>query len=75
MASPTVLLEGLFTTLVIYAYEGREVATFDVPGAHLNANIPKEKKILKLRGTFVNITCQINPEHNKNVSYENGQKV
>ena len=33
VASTMVSLECLFTTLVIDAYEGREVPTFDVPGA------------------------------------------
>ena len=43
---PTVLLEALFTTLIIGAYEERDVATFDVPGEYLYANIPKGKTIL-----------------------------
>lgn len=61
---------------MIDAYTGREVATFDVPGAYLHADMPKDKKaLLKLRGKFVNIVCQINPEHKKNVRYENRRKV
>ena len=64
VASPTVLLEGLFSTLAIDAYEGIEVAIFDVPGAYLHVDMPKYKLfLLKLRGTFVDIMCQINPEH------------
>ena len=75
-ASPTVLLSGLFSTLVINAYEGREVATFDVTGAYLRVDIPQDKKVLlKLRVTFMDITCQINPEHKNNVKYKIGQKV
>ena len=62
VASPTIFLEGLFTTLVINSYEGREVATFDVPVAYLHADMPKDKKfLLKFRGTFVDVMCQINP--------------
>ena len=62
MASPMVTLEGLLTTLVIDAYKGREVATFDVTGAYLRVDIPQDKKVLlKLRVTFMDITCQINP--------------
>ena len=76
MESPTLFLEGLFTTLVIDAYKGREVATFDVPGAYLHADIPTDKNVLlKLKGTFVDIMCQINHERKKIVRYENGQKV
>ena len=64
MASPTVLLEGLFIALVINEYKGKEVATFDVPGAYFYEDIPKDKKVLsKLRGNYVDIMCHINPEH------------
>ena len=66
MASPMVLLELLFTTLVIYAYEGREVVTFDYPGAYFHADMLKDKNILlKVRGRFVYIMFQINPAHKK----------
>ena len=76
MASPTVSLEGFFATLVIDSYKGREVSTFDVPGAYFNANMPKDEKVLlKLRGTFVDIMCRINLGHKKNVRYRNKQKV
>ena len=76
MASPTVLLEGVFTTLVIDEYEGREVSIYHVPGSYLHEDMPKDKKVLiKLRGTSVYIMCQINQEHMKNVRYDNGQKV
>ena len=33
VVSPTVSLESLFITLVIDAYEERDIATFDIPGA------------------------------------------
>ena len=39
VASPTVKPEGLFTTVVIYAYKGRELTTFDVPGAYFHADM------------------------------------
>ena len=35
VASSTAALESLFMTLLIDAYEGRDVATYDVPGAYL----------------------------------------
>ena len=35
MASPTAGLESLFATLLIDAYEGRDIGTYDVPGAYL----------------------------------------
>ena len=38
-------------TFVVDAYEGWDVAIFDVPGAHLNVDIPNEKDvIIKLEG-------------------------
>ena len=30
---------------------------------------------MKLRGNFVDIICKVNPEHFKNVVYENGKQV
>ena len=79
MSSPTASLESLLTTLLIDAYEERDVATFDVPGAYLQASLaPRddgERVLMKLVGEFVDIMCKVNPEHEKNVIYENGQKV
>ena len=61
VAFPTVSLEPLFTTLVIDVYEERNIATFDIPGAYLHAKMPADKNlILKLRGHFVDIICDIN---------------
>ena len=63
VAQPTVSLESLFTPLVIDAYEERDIATFNIPGAFLHAEIPADKNvILKLRGRFVDIMCDINEE-------------
>ena len=79
VASPTASLESLFASLLIDAHEGRDVGTYDVPGAYLQARLaPKENNervLMKLRGTFVDIMCKVNPEHLKNVIYENGKKV
>ena len=58
--------------MLIYVYEVREVGTFDVSGAYFHDNFPKDKHVLiKRRGNFVDIMCDINPEHIKNVIYEN----
>ena len=54
-------MELIFTMLVIDAYEERDVATFDIPGAYLHTKMPVNKDmILKLRGRFVDIMCDIN---------------
>ena len=69
-------LEAILYTLLIDAFEERDVAIFDVPGAYLHAKMPKDKQILlKLRGTFVDIMCNINPEYKQYVKFENGEKV
>ena len=50
----------------------------DVPGAYLQASLEpndnREYVIMKLVDEFLNIMCEVNPEHKKNAVYENGQK-
>ena len=51
-------------------YEGRDVSTFDAPGAYIQAVIPNNKTLLtKLRAEFVNIMCDVNPEHQNKVIF------
>jgi len=74
--SPTVSLDGLMYTALTAAHEKRKVVSFDVPGAFLQADIPKDKfRLLKLEGKYVDIMCEVNPEYSKNVRIENGKKV
>ena len=78
VSSPTAGLESLVTTLLIDAYEQRDVAIFDIPGAFLQAKLKKngnERTLMKLEGDFVDIMCDINPEHKPNITYENGKKT
>ena len=64
VASPTCALESYMTSLVIDAYEERDIAIYDIPGAYLHAEMPEDKTmILKLKGKFVSIICDINPEY------------
>ena len=68
--------EGFIATAVIDAKKGRDVGTADVPGAYLNAELPKEKRvILKLVGVFMEIMCKSNPEYDKYGAVEKGRKV
>ena len=61
---------------IIFAYEKRATAVFDVPGAYLHADIPDGKfALLKITGQFVDIVCEVNPEFKQDVRYENGKKV
>ena len=63
-------------TLVIDAVEERDVATADVPGAYLHAEMPSGKRIfLKLVGMYVDIMIRVNPEFEQYVVMENGKKV
>ena len=74
-ASPTASLESIMTTLMIDAYEGRDVAVSDVPGAYLHAEFPKDKKVvLKLTGVFADIMCEVNPTYEKDIIYETGKR-
>ena len=64
VASPTVSLEVLFILLFIDVYEERDIAMFDVQRAYLHELMPKDKIVLlKLKGRFVEIMCQINLEY------------
>ena len=73
---PTVSLEAILGTLLIDVREGRDVAIFDIPGAYLQAEMPKEKKLLmKFRDKFVDIMCEVNPEYKQFVIEENGKRV
>jgi hypothetical protein len=75
-SSPTVQLKSLFLSMMIDVYEGRDVAIFDIPGAYLHAEMPKDKTVLmKFRGQFADIMSKVNLEHAKNIVYENGKKV
>ena len=75
-ASPTVSLEATLTTLMIDVFEDCDVAICDVPGAFLQAKMPEGKTvIMRIRGRFVDILCEVNPEYKKYVTIENGKKV
>jgi hypothetical protein len=75
-SSPTLSLEALMAILLINAYEERDTAIFDVPGAYLHAKIPDDKfAILKIEGEFVDIMCEVNPEYKADIRFENGKKV
>jgi len=76
ISSPTVSLEAIVGTLLIDDHEDRDMAIFDVPGAYLQAEMPKEKKLLmKFRDEFVNIMCEVNPNCRKYMIKENGKEV
>ena len=74
--SPKITLEGLLDNMVIDAYVGRKVATFYVPGAYLQTDLPKDKLVLLLsEGKFVDIMCEINPEYKQQVRTKDGRNT
>ena len=54
---PTCAMESLMTTLIIDALEKRDVAIFDVPGAFLQTEMPKDKNVLLVIGMNLLIYC------------------
>ena len=64
-------MEALFCTIIDDAHEG-----CDVPGLNIHEEMPKDKRILmNTRGDFVDIKCQVNPEYEQHVRYQNVKKV
>jgi hypothetical protein len=73
-ASPTVGTDALLLSIMIDAYENRDVATADVVGAYLKAFMD-DFVLMKFTGDSVDILCKMNPENVKNTTVENGTKV
>jgi hypothetical protein len=72
--SPTVSTDALMISLMIDALEQRDVATADVAGAYLHADMD-EFVLLKLSGDTVDIMCQSNEKYLPFVTNEYGRKV
>ena len=73
-ASPTVATDALFLTILVDAYEKRDVGTADVAGAYLKA-VMDDFVLMKFTGDSVDILCRMNPTHIPFVAIENGTKV
>ena len=72
--SPTIKLESLLMSLVIDAKEKRSVATADIVGAYLLADM-KDKVIVKLTGESVRIMCKNNSKYNDFVTKEKNKEI
>jgi len=67
-SSPTLSFEALMGIVLVSAYEQRDTAISDVPGAYLHAEMPDDKfTILKIEGEFVDIMYEVNPEYKDDV--------
>ena len=73
-ASPTVSTDALILSIMIDAYEQRDVGTADVAGAYLKAYMD-DFVVMKFTGKTVDILCAMNPCHEKFVIFEKGTKV
>jgi hypothetical protein len=62
--SPTILMEVVFITPVIEAYEECDVACFDIPGAFLHANLDKDITMI-LKGRLADLMVKVAPNLSK----------
>ena len=72
--SPTVSIDALFLSLLIDSWEEREVATADVPGAYLLADMP-DRVIVRYKNEMVDIICSVDPSYKKYVVSEGKDRV
>jgi hypothetical protein len=64
----------LMLSLLIDAHEHRNVATADVAGAYLHAEM-EDFTLLKMEGESVDIMCNVSEDYRNYVCIENGKKV
>jgi hypothetical protein len=72
--SPTVMIESLFLSCVMDAYEKRDVATIDIPSAFMQAFID-ELVHIKFDDEIIDLLCEVDPSLKQYVTYENGKRV
>jgi hypothetical protein len=77
-ASPTVSLAGLIMTCVIDAFERRDVATVDIPGAFLQTKMPDDEDDVHVMidGRMAELLAKISPEtYSRYVHKHRGQSL
>ncbi|KAI2491008.1 Reverse transcriptase (RNA-dependent DNA polymerase) [Fragilaria crotonensis] len=72
--SQTASTDALLPTIIIDAYEARDVGTADVVGADLKA-LMDDFVIMTFVGPSVRMLCKLNPDHERFVTMENGVEV
>jgi len=72
--SPTVATNALVLSLMIDAFEQRDIMTANVVGMYLNAEM-QVFVLLRLVGETIDIMCQVNPWYMAFVVEEGGNKV
>jgi hypothetical protein len=73
-SSPTVGTDSLMYSIIVDAKEGRDVATADVVGAYLNADMDRFT-LMKLTGDTVKIMLRVCNRYKQFVTYEGGKPV
>jgi hypothetical protein len=73
-SSPTVSIESLVLSCLIDAIEGRDVATCDIPGAFMQAEIDEEVHI-KFEGELVDLLITVDNTYVQYVCLEKGKRV
>ncbi|KAI2501302.1 Reverse transcriptase (RNA-dependent DNA polymerase) [Fragilaria crotonensis] len=73
-ASPTVSTDALLLTILIDAYERRDVGTADIVGAYLKAQMD-DFVLMKFTGESVDILCKMDPKYLNFVTMEGNTKV
>ena len=74
-SSPTVAIESVLLSCVIDAMEGRDVATIDISGAFMKADI-EDVVHMKLEGKMAKLLVRIDPKLNhKHVQMQGGKQV
>ena len=72
--SPTVSTDALVPSIMVDAYEGRDVATADVVEAYLKAYMD-EFVVMKVSGASVDVLCKMNEKYKKFVVVEGNSRV
>ena len=73
-SSPTASSDAILLTVIVDALERRDVATADVAGAYLNANMD-DYVLMRLTGEDVTLMCEANTTYEEFVSTEGGTRV
>jgi hypothetical protein len=71
---PTVATDALMLTIIVDAYEKRDMGTADVVGAYLKAFMPNFV-VMKFTGELVDILCKLNRKNKASVAVKNGKRV
>ena len=77
VSSPTVSLDTLFLSIAIDSFEGRDVATVDVPGAFLQTELKEddEEIFMVLRGKLAELLCKQNPsKYDRHLKFDRKNK-